>query len=51
VINQAANLLGIDSQEIQRMSLRTATNCPCPHCNPGSSPNNSCRSIRHTVSK
>jgi DNA-binding transcriptional ArsR family regulator len=46
LISQAANLLGINPLEIERLGIFPVKNCPCPLCNPGVDPNLSCQNIQ-----
>lgn len=45
VLQQAAQLAGISSDALQRLSRRPVEGCPCPQCNPGMDPAQSCANL------
>ncbi|MRS05963.1 ArsR family transcriptional regulator [bacterium] len=44
-ISQIAISTGISKEEITRFAARPVENCPCPKCNPGMDPDQSCKKI------
>jgi len=42
LLQQAAQLAGIQPDVLQRLGQRPVENCPCPQCNPGMEPAQSC---------
>ncbi len=46
VIQQAAQLAGIDPDVLQALKARPITGCPCPQCNPEMDPKQTCQNIQ-----
>lgn len=45
LLQQAGQLAGIQSEAMQRLYRRPVEGCPCPQCNPGMAPGQSCASL------
>ena len=45
LLQQAAQLAGIQPEAMQRLSRRPVEGCPCPHCNPEMAPGQSCANL------
>lgn len=45
ILQQAAQLIGVDMELLQKQTLRPVPGCPCPQCNPGADPGLSCQSL------
>jgi ArsR family transcriptional regulator len=48
LLENAANLIGIDPNFLPSLKVRPIPNCPCPQCNPGQDPELSCSNLRST---
>lgn len=48
LLRQAVELAGLDPVELQRLTLRPAPGCCCPHCNPALDPSLACKNIPST---
>lgn len=46
LLQQAAQLVGIQPETLQRLALRPVTGCPCPQCNPDMDPQLTCQKVR-----
>jgi ArsR family transcriptional regulator len=51
VLQQAAQLTGIDPAALRSLTVRPIPNCPCPQCNPDMDPNLTCRKLRSGAKK
>jgi len=45
LLDQAARLAGVSPGAMQRLPARPVPGCPCPQCNPGMDPDQSCRKV------
>lgn len=43
LLDQAARLVGINTETLDRLSVRPVPGCTCPQCNPGIDPELACR--------
>ena len=46
LLQQAAQLVGIQPEALRRLALRPVKGCPCPQCNPGMDPQLTCQKAR-----
>jgi DNA-binding transcriptional ArsR family regulator len=45
VMEQTAAMSGADIQSLHQLANRPLSNCPCPHCNPDTDPQQSCQNL------
>ncbi len=46
ILQQSAQLSGIDPAVLRALTVRPVAGCPCPKCNPGMDPKLTCRNIQ-----
>lgn len=51
LVRQIAPLAGADLSDLERLSIRPIAGCCCPQCNPGLSPEQTCRKSKPSSTK
>lgn len=51
VLRQAAGLTGVSPEMLDELGRRPVEGCPCPQCNPGMHPEQTCNKMRLDAKK
>ncbi len=49
VLQQTAQIAGIDLAALQALTIRPVAGCPCPQCNPDMDPERTCQKVKSVV--